>query len=62
MRDRLIYFFITFASLASYAVLAGIGLLIWALVKFSHGDRVGCDNREVHDGFLGNPDFYGLGI
>ena len=42
-----------------------LALLAWALVHFAQGDSSrdsGCSDRVTADGFVGNTDFYGLGI
>jgi hypothetical protein len=45
-------------------LLAGIAILLWALVVFAQNNagELSCTSREVTKGFIGNSDFYGLGI
>lgn len=55
----------TAAVVAIILTLSPIALLTWALVTYAQGtarDPKACKDRNLTEGFIGNSDFYGLGI
>jgi hypothetical protein len=55
----------TAAAVATFLTFSPIALLTWALVTYAQGtgksDNI-CEGRHLGQGFIGNSDFYGLGI